>query len=124
MPALADLSLGFRNAYLDHERLTAQMHAWAHAFPSLCRATSIAKTPEGREVWLFTIGPEPERVRPAVWVGGNIHAAELAGSSVALAIAEDALRVHLAPESLGLPAPILERIGSCRSGFVTTRIAV
>ncbi len=110
MPALDDLSLGFRNAYLDHERLTAQLHAWVHAFPSHCRVTSIARTPEGRDVWLLTIGPEPERVRPAVWVDGNMHAAELAGSSVALAIAETALRLHQGAEPLDLPAPIVERL--------------
>jgi len=110
MPALDDLSLGFRNAYLDHERLTAQLHAWAHAFPSLCRVTSIARTPEGRDVWLLTIGPEPERVRPAVWVDGNMHAAELAGSSVALAIAETVLRVHQGADPFDLPASIVERL--------------
>lgn len=110
MAALADVSLGFRNAYLDFDRLTAQLRGWAEAFPELCRVTSIARTPEGRDVWLLTIGRDPDRVRPAVWVGGNVHAAELAGSSVALAIAEDALRVHLEPEALDLPAPIAERL--------------
>jgi hypothetical protein len=115
MPSLADLSLGFRNAYLDHARLTAQLQTWADAFPSLCRLTSIARTPEGRDVWLATIGPDPERLRPAVWVGGNIHAAELAGSSVALAIAEDILRLHLHQHGPGtapfdLPAGITERL--------------
>jgi len=107
-PSLADVSLGFRNAYLDHDRLTAQLHAWAEAFPSLCRVTSIARTPEGRDVWVATIGPEPDRVRPAVWVDGNMHAVELAGSSVALAIAEDALRVHVGTSEL--PAAIAERL--------------
>jgi hypothetical protein len=110
MIALGDISLGFRNAYLDHERVTAQLHAWAEAYPALCRLTSIARTPEGRDVWLLAIGPEPERVRPAVWVGGNIHAIELAGASVALAIAEDALRVHLEPDALGLAAPLVDRL--------------
>src|SRR5215831_16598427 len=110
MRSLADLSLGFRNAYLDHARLTAQLQAWSESFPSLCRLTSIAKTPEGRDLWLATIGPDPERVRPAVWVGGNIHAAELAGSSVALAIAEAALQLHLDPERFDLPTPIVERL--------------
>ena len=62
------------------------------AYPDLVRLTSLATTPEGREVWLLTIGTEPDRIRPAVWVDGNMHAAELAGSSVALAIAEDVLR--------------------------------
>jgi hypothetical protein len=108
--ALADLSLGFRDTYLDDSRLTAQLRAWADAHPSLVRLTSLGKTPQGRDLWLVTVGPDPDRIRPAAWVDGNVHAAELAGSSVALAIAEDVLRAHLEPETLDLPAPILERI--------------
>jgi hypothetical protein len=108
--ALADLSRGFRQAYLDDTQLTGQLRAWADAYPSLVRLTSLAKTPEGRDVWLVTIGPEPDRIRPAVWADGNVHAAELAGSSVALSIAEDALRAHLEPESLDLPQPIIDRM--------------
>src|SRR4051812_44090871 len=110
MASLADLSLGFRKAYLDHDRITAQLRGWANAYPDLCRLTSLAKTPEGRDIWLLTVGPEPDRIRPAVWVDGNVHAAELAGSSVALAIAEDALRIHVAPETLELPPSMLERV--------------
>jgi len=49
-----------------------------------------------------------------VWVGGNIHAAELAGSSVALSIAEDILRLHLERSpgtgALDLPATVAERL--------------
>ena len=37
MPALSDVSLGFRSAYLDYERLTAQLRAWVDAFPKLAR---------------------------------------------------------------------------------------
>ncbi len=111
VPSLADLSLGFRSAYLDHADVTRQLQAWHAAFPGLTRLTSIAKSAEGRDVWLLAIGREPDRIRPAVWVGGNIHAAELAGSSVALSIAEDVLRIHQdAAEILDLPPPMLERI--------------
>jgi hypothetical protein len=109
-PSLGDLSLGFRRAYLDHDQLVAQLRAWQTAYPALVRLTSLAKTPEGRDVWLVTIGPEPDRIRPAVWADGNMHAAELAGSSVALSIAEDALRVHLEPDTLELPKPVIERL--------------
>src|SRR5574339_11407 len=100
---VADLSLGFRGAYLDDKQLNAQLRAWASAYPTLVRLTSLAKTPEGRDVWLVTIGPDPDRIRPAVWADGNVHAAELAGSSVALAIAEDVLRLHLAPDTSAVP---------------------
>lgn len=109
-PRLADLSLGFRHAYLDHERMTEQLQTWSEAFPHLCRMTSLARTPEGRDVWLLTIGTDPDRIRPAAWVDGNMHAGELAGSSVALAIAEDMLHLHLEPESLDLPEPVAARL--------------
>jgi len=109
-PALADLSLGFRDAYLDHDHLTRQLRAWCDAYPHLARMTSLAKTPEGRDVWLLTVGPDPDRVRPAAWADGNVHAGELAGSSVALAIAEDALRLHVEPSTVDLPDPIADRL--------------
>src|SRR3954463_2276569 len=109
-PTLAELSLGFRHAYLDHERITAQLKAWAETYPQLCRLHAISRTPEGREVWVLTIGRDPDRIRPAVWIDGNMHAAELAGSSVALGIAEDALRLHLEPASIDLPNALADRL--------------
>lgn len=105
-PDLSSLSRGFRGRYLDYDELTAQVKAWAEAFPALVELRSIGRTPEGRELWLLHVGPEPERARPAAWVDANMHASELAGSSVALAIAEDALRLHLAgPEAAPEAAP-------------------
>jgi Zinc carboxypeptidase len=107
---LADCYVGFRNAYLDYERLTAQLQGWAQAFPELVRVQSLGATRQGRQVWLATIGPEPDRIRPAAWVDGNLHAIEVAGSSVALGIAEDVLRLHLEGALHGLPRPIAERL--------------
>lgn len=89
------LSLGFRERFLSYDELTRQVQAWAGAFPGLCRARSIGRTPEGRELWLLTLGPDPDRPRPSAWLDGNMHASELCGSSVALAVAEDILRLHL-----------------------------
>ncbi len=109
-PSIAALSLGFRHAYLDYERLTAQLRGWVDAFPDICRLTSLATTPEGRDVWLLTIGRDPDRIRPAAWVDGNIHAAELAGSSVALGIAEDVLGLHVDPRESELAPAIIERL--------------
>ena len=108
--ALAEASQGFRDTYLDYAQLTAQLRAWAEAHPALVRLTSLARTPEGRDVWLLTVGPDPDRIRPAAWVDGNVHAAELAGSSVALSIADAVLRLHTEPHSVDLPAPIAERL--------------
>ena len=101
---LEELSLGFRERPLSYDDLTRQVRGWADTFPDLCRVTSIGRTPEGRDLWLLTLGPEPDRARPSAWVDGNMHASELAGSSVALAIAEDVLRLHL--ESDAKPAVV------------------
>ena len=101
---LESLSLGFRGRFLTYDELTRQVRAWAEAFPRLCRTTSIGRTPEGREMWLLTLGPDPDRARPSAWVDGNMHASELAGSSVALSIAEDVLRLHLAGTDAGADA--------------------
>jgi len=111
--SLDDLNLGFRSAYLDYAALTAQLRAWADAYPDLCRLDSLGTTPEGREQWLLVVGREPERTRPAAWVDGNLHAGELAGSSVALAIAEDVLRLLVEDNTSDreqLPRPITERL--------------
>lgn len=93
------LSRGFRARYLKHADIEAQLRAWADAFPTLVAVRAIGETPEGRPILAATIGPEPGRVRPSVLVDGNMHASELAGSSVALSIAEDVLRLHLAPDA-------------------------
>ncbi len=86
---------GFREDFLTYEQLTRQLRAWADAFPALVHLRSLGATPEGRELWLLTIGSEPERTRPALWVDANMHASELCGTNVALTIAEDLLRAHL-----------------------------
>ncbi len=103
----------FRSAYLDYEALTRVVEGWASAHPDLVRLESLATTREGRSVWLLTIGHEPERIRPGVWVDGNLHASELAGSSVALSIAEDALRLVSGEARTlhGLPEHVVERLG-------------
>jgi murein tripeptide amidase MpaA len=98
------LHRGFRDHYLRYDELRSQLAAWAEAFPQLCRVQSIGTSEEGRDLLLLIIGPDPDRIRPAVWVDGNMHAVELAGSSVALAIAEDVLRLHLGGELHGLGA--------------------
>jgi len=84
----------FRNKYVDYAELMQQLEAWAREHPQLVRLAPIGKSAEGRDIPLLTIGREPDEARPAVWVDGNMHATELCGSSVALAIAEDVIGLH------------------------------
>jgi hypothetical protein len=109
MPDVAKLGRGFRERFLDYDELTAQVTSWAEAFPDFVHVESIGTTPGGRELWLLAIGPDPDRARPAVWIDGNMHASELCGSSAALAIAEDVIRLHAEPgaDVHGLPPHVL-----------------
>src|SRR5512137_951723 len=70
-----------------YDDLSQLLHEYAQEFPGLIRIQSIGKSHEGREIWLVTAtntatGPDIEK--PALWVDGNLHASELAGSAAAL----------------------------------------
>lgn len=101
----------FRTQYLDYAALTAQLQTWANAHPTFVKLSSLGKSREGREIPMLTIGLNPDELRPAVWVDGNMHASEFCGSNVALAIAEDVIAIHNGKTDVAkLPAHMLETI--------------
>ncbi|HTS85637.1 MAG TPA: M14 family metallopeptidase [Usitatibacter sp.] len=100
----------FRNKYLDYSELTQQLAAWAGAHPQFVKVSSLGKSAEGRDIPLLVVGRDPDSHRPAIWVDGNMHATELCGSSVALAIAEDVIGIHAGTNPRRLPAHMAETL--------------
>jgi len=70
-----------------YDDLTRLLHAYAEAYAEFVRVESIGKSYEGRDIWVATVtnfetGPDAEK--PAFWVDGNIHAAEVSPSAACL----------------------------------------
>jgi murein tripeptide amidase MpaA len=70
-----------------HPELTRLLKDYAEALPGLVQVSSIGKSHEGRDIWLVTVTNSvtgPAEDKPALWIDGNIHAAELTASTACL----------------------------------------
>ena len=70
-----------------HPELTRLLADYAAARPDLVALRSIGKSHEGRDIWLATLtnaNTGADTDKPAFWVDGNIHAAELTASTACL----------------------------------------
>jgi murein tripeptide amidase MpaA len=70
-----------------HEELGALLRAYADARPDLVALRSIGRSHEGRDIWLAALtnrATDDDLDKPALWVDGNIHAAELTACTAAL----------------------------------------
>jgi murein tripeptide amidase MpaA len=70
-----------------YAELTRLLEDYAAARPDLVALSSIGKSHEGRDIWLVTLTNQATGAaadKPALWVDGNIHAAELTASTACL----------------------------------------
>jgi len=80
------LDLRFDRFYR-HAELTAILQGFAQRKPSLFAVESFGKSHEGRDIQVVTVtntATGPAAHKPAFWVDGNIHAAELTASTACL----------------------------------------
>jgi murein tripeptide amidase MpaA len=75
------------DTFYRHDELTKLLHDFAAAAPQLVQLRSIGRSHEGRDIWLAVVtntATGPDTDKPAFWVDGNIHAAELTASTAVL----------------------------------------
>lgn len=80
------------DTYYRYDELSRLLRQLAQQHPHLLRVESIGRSFEGRDIWLATVtrfsSGEPDE-KPALWVDGNIHATEVAGSMACLYLLHD-----------------------------------
>ena len=70
-----------------HAELTRLLQDYAAAAPQLVQLSALGRSHEGRDIWLLTITNQAtgaDTDKPAFWIDGNIHAAELTASIACL----------------------------------------
>jgi murein tripeptide amidase MpaA len=70
-----------------YPELTRLLQDYAAAAPNLVQLQSLGRSFEGREIWLLVItnsSTGDHADKPAIWVDGNIHAAELTAGTACL----------------------------------------
>ena len=84
---MTDLPVPRFDTFYRYSELTRLLFDYADAVPHLISVRSIGKSHEGRDIWVVVVthnatGDDTEK--PAFWIDGNIHAAELTASTACL----------------------------------------
>ncbi|MGE5220989.1 MAG: M14 family metallopeptidase, partial [Omnitrophica WOR_2 bacterium] len=80
--------------YFNNQELESTLKSWVETYPGTCALSTIGESFEKRPIWLLTLtnhqtGADIEK--PAIWLDGNIHATEIAGTTTVLFIAYNLL---------------------------------
>jgi hypothetical protein len=90
----------FPAGQLDHEGLTATLRKLAEGPTPRAALTSLAKSGEGRDVWLVQVGAKPAPATPALVIVANLEGDALISGQVAVALI-DRLAAATADSPLG-----------------------
>ena len=82
------------NHYFTNDDVESVLNGWAEEHPHLVRVNELGRSHENREIPLLTLTNRKtgtDKEKPAIWIDSNIHATEVAGTTVALHIAHTLL---------------------------------
>jgi murein tripeptide amidase MpaA len=84
---MSDIPVPRFDQFYRYAELTRLLQDYATALPNLISLRSIGKSFEGRDIWLLTLtnrATGSDQDKPAFWIDGNIHAAELTACTACL----------------------------------------
>lgn len=73
--------------YSDHNAISSFARSLARENPSVCNATSIAKTPGGKDIWVIVAGTGDRDSKPGIAVVGGVEGNYLLGREISLRLA-------------------------------------
>jgi len=91
------------NHYFTNEELETALKSWAEQYPNIFQFQEIGRSHQDTPIWLVTLtngatGSDTEK--PAVWLDGNIHATELAGTTTTLYFLDQVLSAYQKDERI------------------------
>ncbi|MDC8770276.1 M14 family metallopeptidase [Roseateles albus] len=101
---MAALPIPRFDEFYRYEPLTELLFAYAAARPNLVSVRSIGRSHEGRDIWVLVLtntatGADVDK--PAFWLDGNIHAAELTASTTCLYYLHHLISSYDTPDEQG-----------------------
>ena len=82
------------NRYFTNDEVESVLNGWRQDHPQLTQVTELGKSHENRAIHLLTLTNQDsgcDEDKPAIWIDSNIHATEIAGTTVTLHIAHTLL---------------------------------
>lgn len=77
--------------YSDQEAVTDRLRQLSRTYKDQTNLRSLAKSPEGNDIWLLTIGTGDTSTKPAIAVIGGTDGSQILGTELALRFAEELL---------------------------------
>ncbi len=106
---MADTLPNPRQSYWRFAQLQQWLTQLAADNADIVRVERYGSSAEGRPLYMVTVGQEPERVRPALWVDANMHSSELLGVQVAVSFINDLIALHRGTlTGHGLSSPVMQ----------------
>jgi murein tripeptide amidase MpaA len=105
-----------------YDELTQLLFAYAEAKPNIVSVRSIGKSYEGRDIWvvvLTNLASGADIDKPALWIDGNIHAAELTASTTCLYYLHQLCSLH---GGASAEAAVVNKLLDTRALYIVPRL--